>query len=306
MRIDIGGTKLFVDVDGMGLVPDGETMVERPTLILLHGGPGMDHSIFKASTLTGLTDVAQVVFYDHRGQGRSDKASPQEWTLDTWADDVVRLCDALGVTRPIVYGASFGGMVAQRYIARHPEHPAKVVLACTSARLDIGIIEAAFAKVGGPEAASVARRFWEGDASALGDYFEVCMPLYSVASRDPAIVARTVMNLEVLQHFQAGEQHTMDLRAGLAAARCPVLVLGGDLDPITPLATNEEVAASLPADHVRFVRLVGASHMEVAGDASTDLVRSFMLGELDSDEPSDRRVQEGMVGSAKVDGDVEG
>lgn len=277
MRIDIGGgTRLFVDIDGMGLVPHAHKMVERPTLVLLHGGPGMDHSGFKASTLSGLTDVAQVVYYDHRGQGRSDAATSHEWTLDTWADDVVRLCDALGVERPIVYGGSFGGMVAQRYIARHPDHPAKVVLACTSARLDIATIEAAFTKVGGPDAGAIARRFWEGDGEALGDYLEVCMPLYSVREPHPEVMARIVMNVDVLQHFQNGEQHTMDLRRGLASATCPVLVMGGHLDPVTPIETNREVAESLPPDLVRFEDLGAVSHLEVGGDAGTELVRDFI------------------------------
>ena len=88
MRIDIGGgVKLFVDIDGQGLVPDGPTMVQRPTVLLMHGGPGMDHSLYKASPLSALTDVAQVVYYDHRSQGRSDPRPPDEWTLDMWADE---------------------------------------------------------------------------------------------------------------------------------------------------------------------------------------------------------------------------
>ncbi|HXH56052.1 alpha/beta hydrolase [Iamia sp.] len=279
MRVDIGGgVRLFVDIDGLGLVPEGPTMVERPTVLFLHGGPGLDHSLYKASTLLSLTDVAQLVFYDHRGQGRSDIGSSPDWTLDIWADDVVRLCDALGIDRPIVYGASFGGMVAQRYIARHPEHPAKVVLACTSARLDVDTIAEAFEKVGGAEAASVARRFWENDLEAFGDYIEICMPLYSVAPPDPEVMGRMVMNIDVLQHFQNGEQHTMDLRAGLASARCPVLVLGGGLDPVTPLRTNEEVAASLPSELMRFEHFGDLSHREVGGNAGTDLVRAFITG----------------------------
>ncbi len=145
MRVDIGGgTRLYVDIDGAGLVPDGATMRQRPTILFLHGGPGMDHSLFKSSRLTELSDVAQLVFYDHRGQGRSDGSDPTEWNLDQWADDVVALCDALEITDPIVYGASFGGMVAQRYLARHPHHPSKVVLACTSARIDVDAIVDAF------------------------------------------------------------------------------------------------------------------------------------------------------------------
>jgi proline iminopeptidase len=47
MRIEIApGVRLFVDVEGFGLVPDGPTLREKPTLLLLHGGPGFDHSGF--------------------------------------------------------------------------------------------------------------------------------------------------------------------------------------------------------------------------------------------------------------------
>ena len=48
MRIEITpGVRLFVDVDGFGLVPEGPALREKPTLLLLHGGPGFDHSGFK-------------------------------------------------------------------------------------------------------------------------------------------------------------------------------------------------------------------------------------------------------------------
>ena len=93
MRVDIGGgVRLYVDVTGFGLVPVDGKMVERPTLLLLHGGPGLDHATYKLG-LHELSDVAQVIVYDHRGQGRSDRRTTDEWNLDTWADDVVRLCD---------------------------------------------------------------------------------------------------------------------------------------------------------------------------------------------------------------------
>jgi pimeloyl-ACP methyl ester carboxylesterase len=68
------------------------------------------------------------------------------------------LCDELGIEHPIVLGASFGGFVAQRYIARHPEHPAKVILACTATRLDLDVIEAAFTRFGSEAAGATARK----------------------------------------------------------------------------------------------------------------------------------------------------
>ena len=72
MRVALrDGTRIFFEVIGTKLVADGPTMRERPTLLLLHGGPGFDHSGL-ATTLAPLSDVAQLVLLDHRGQGRSD------------------------------------------------------------------------------------------------------------------------------------------------------------------------------------------------------------------------------------------
>ena len=62
--------KLFFDVEGASLAPSGPEMRSKPTLLLLHGGPGMDHSLFRPA-FSALADVAQVVYLDHRGQGRS-------------------------------------------------------------------------------------------------------------------------------------------------------------------------------------------------------------------------------------------
>lgn len=125
MRIEVEpGVRLYVDIDGCGLVPDGPAMRDKPTLILLHGGPGFDHSSFKP-VFGQLADAAQVVYVDHRGHGRSDRRPPQEWNLDTFADDLVRLCAVLGIEKPVVLGQSYGGFVAQRYLARHPAHPGR-------------------------------------------------------------------------------------------------------------------------------------------------------------------------------------
>ena len=81
MHVNVNGTKLFFDVDGPKLVADGGSMHERPTAGLLHGGPGFDHSNFKPE-YSRLTDVAQLVYLDHRGNGRSDWGDATTWNLD--------------------------------------------------------------------------------------------------------------------------------------------------------------------------------------------------------------------------------
>jgi pimeloyl-ACP methyl ester carboxylesterase len=243
---------------------------------MLHGGPAMDSSLFGGSGLDELTDVAQVVVYDHRGAGRSDWRSPQEWTLDTWADDVVRLCDVLGIVKPIVLGSSFGGMVAQRYLARHPGHPDRVVLAGTSARLDLDLVAACFAARGGDRAGAVAQRYLAGDQSLAADYDELCLPLYATKPFEAERFARVIANPDLDSHFTT-EWNAMDLRSGLAQVTCPVLVTGGELDPICPLEAVRDVANALPSGLVRVIELQGASHLEAAADDIAPFVRDFIL-----------------------------
>src|SRR5258708_29920731 len=132
MHVLVNGVRLFFDVEGAGLVPDGPVMREKSTLLMLHGGPGADHSIYKPD-YSALADSAQIVYLDHRGNGRSDDGPKEAWTLGQWGDDVRAFCDALGIVKPIVLGASFGGMVALAYATRHPAHPSKLILISTAA-----------------------------------------------------------------------------------------------------------------------------------------------------------------------------
>lgn len=262
MRIEIEkGLRLFVDVEGPGLVPDGAVMREKPTLICLHGGPGFDHSGFKPA-FAALADIAQIVYYDHRGHGRSDARPREEWTLDTWADDVVRLSDALGLVKPIVLGQSFGGFVAQRYLARHPGHAAKVILSSTSHHMGLARKLERFGRLGGALARDCAEAFWSRPSPATWQaYWTHCHRLYNTQSPlDPLAGARIRENIDILLHFVGGEKQAMNLLPGLARAQCPVLVLAGEEDPVCPVEDAGEIAAALPAALTRFVTLPGAGH----------------------------------------------
>jgi hypothetical protein len=52
--------RLFFDVEGAKFVPDGPVMREKPVLLMLHGGPGADHSIYRPA-YSALADIAQIV-----------------------------------------------------------------------------------------------------------------------------------------------------------------------------------------------------------------------------------------------------
>jgi proline iminopeptidase len=274
------GVRLFVDVEGPAFVPDGPVLREKPALVLLHGGPGYDHSGFKPA-FSRLADIAQVVYYDHRGHGRSDRRPALEWTLDTFADDVVRLCDALGIVKPVVLGQSFGGFVAQRYLERHPAHPAKVVLSSTSPHMGLPRKLAMFERLGGREARRIAERFWtDPNAETWAVYERVCKPLYN--TRPPAdelAGQRTLFNEEILFISARGEQQTMNLLPGLARAQCPVLVLAGEQDPVCPIEDSRDIAAALPAQWMQFASIADAGHgtWRDQPDAAFARLREFLL-----------------------------
>jgi proline iminopeptidase len=270
--------RLFVDVEGPGWVPDGPRLREKPTLLLLHGGPGYDHSSFKP-VFSQLADVAQIVYYDHRGHGRSDPRPAAEWTLDTFADDVVRLCDALGVHKPVVLGQSFGGFVAQRYLARHPGHPGKVILSSTTHHMGLQRKLAVFQRLGGEPARAAAEAFWRRPcAQTWASYNEHCRELYNTTPADPVARQRTLMNEAILFASAGGEQQTMQLLPGLAAVRCPVLVMAGEDDPVTPIEDACEIAAAIPAPWARLVSFprVGHGAWRDAPAAAMDAIRAFI------------------------------
>ena len=281
MRIEIEpGVRLYVDIDGPGLVPDGPSMRAKPTLVLLHGGPGYDHSGFKPA-FSRLADIAQIVYVDHRGHGRSDRCPASEWTLDTFADDVVRLCDALGITRPVVLGQSFGGFVAQRYIARHPAHPGKVVLSSTSPHLGLERKLAMFERLGGATARKVADAFWRAPSAATwAPYNEVCKPHYNTrAPGNDEATRRIVFNEEILFASAGGEQQSMNLLPGLARAQCPVLVMAGRLDPVCPLDDSKDIHAALPQRWRQLAVFDRSGHGAWCDepDAAFALLREFIL-----------------------------
>lgn len=287
MKIRINGTQFFFDVEGASLYAEGSTLSERPTLLLVHGGPGLDHSWFKPHH-AALAEVAQVIYLDLRGHGRSDRDVTERWTPAQWADDLRDFCDALGIVKPVVLGSSFGGVVAMTYAAKYPEHPAGLILVSSMARFVLERTLAAFERLGGKQARETAKAFWEhARADALPAYLECCLPLYTRKSRGPEALQRVTFNLDVLLHVAGGAMKTFDLRPDLHHVHCPTLILAGEDDPITPPAASEEIAAALPAGLARLVRFPGCGH-EVVNDDPEGYLK--LIGDFIAGNPAKKRI----------------
>lgn len=247
MFVNVNGARLFFDVAGPGVrIIDG-AVVQVPILLILHGGPGFDHMGAKAELLP-LTEHFQLVWIDHRGNGRSSGDDPAEWKLAQWADDVREFCDVLGISRPIVLGQSFGGHVAQAYATRYPDHPSKVIFSSICAKWDFDLMVRRFRERGGEAVGEAAANMWgRMDDEDIAVYMKICHPLYvahpeRTISRGPLIVKN-----QVLRHYlrPGAEFQSIDLRPDLAKVRCPTLVLAGTEDPIIPWELSRQMADAL-------------------------------------------------------------
>lgn len=260
MHVKVNGTRLWFDVDGPALVPDGPTLRERPTVVVVHGGPGSyDHSYFKPD-FARLTAVAQVVYLDLRGHGRSAWGDPSEWSFEVCADDLRAFCDALGIASPVVLGHSMGGIVAMLYGARHPGHASAraLIILSANARLDLERLVAGFRRVAGDRVAGLAGREYGGDSvtdeewASIFAAFGPRVPSEEQLSRRVRNLALSGPGMELLRRVDIVDQ--------LARIDCPTLVCVGEMDPVTPVAASQEIVNALTPDLGRLEVIEGAGH----------------------------------------------
>jgi proline iminopeptidase len=280
MFVQVNGARIFFDTVGPQLALGDDRMEQRPSLIVMHGGPGFDHSSLRPY-FDRFADTHHVVYIDHRGNGRST-GERETLTLAQWGDDVKAFCDALGIVKPIVYGNSFGGMVAMSYGTRHREHPGKLILSSTAARIHMDETFDIFEQRGGAEARSIAERFWKTfDEQSLADYMRVCMPLYNppgTAEDSVAVRRRAIMRPDTMRHFSLGEIRTMNAVPQLKKINCHTLVLAGSYDPITPVSCSREIFEALPESLRRIEILADAGHgvHRDQPDKAERILRSFL------------------------------
>jgi proline iminopeptidase len=258
MRVEVNGTRLWFDVDGPALVPDGREMRQRPTVVVVHGGPGSyDHSYFKPD-FARLTQGAQVVYLDLRSHGRSDWGDLGAWSFEACADDLLAFCDTLGIERPIVFGHSMGGPVVLLYGTRHPGHAGGLIVQSGFARWEHRRLVEGFRRVGGDEVAALADRSYRGEEVTDEEWARVYAAFGPHVPDDDRLARRR-------QHLELGG-HGMDLIRrldivdDLSRVESPTLVSVGELDPVTPVAAAKEIVDALPRGIGRVEVVEGAGH----------------------------------------------
>jgi proline iminopeptidase len=259
MFANIRNTRIYFDVDGAALRPQGSMLVERPTAFLIHGGPGVDHTGLKGR-YGALSQKLQLVYFDHRGQGRSARGDPREYTLDENVEDMEALRRHLGLEQIVSVGTSYGGMVAMAHAARYPVSVSHLVLIATASHG--GFLPRAvqiLAQRGTAEQIAQFDLLLAGGvdtAERLRTYFKVLGPLYA-RGHDPALsdagLERAILSPEAVNRAMGpdGFLRRFDLRPELANITAPTLILAGRHDWICPPELAQEIRALIPHAELR-------------------------------------------------------
>lgn len=97
-------------------------------LIIVHGGPGGSQYIYERIPGRCLEQELDVIYYEQRGCGRSEKAKDQDYLMETLIADLNSLILDLGYEKVILLGFSFGAELVVEYTLKHPKNIHKIIL----------------------------------------------------------------------------------------------------------------------------------------------------------------------------------
>jgi proline iminopeptidase len=276
VRID--DTSLFVETRGEG-----------EPLIVLHGGPGLDHHEF-ADYLDPLTDAFRLLLVDMRSCGRSDPTPPSTWTLERHAQDVVMLARAMRLERYAVLGHSYGAFVVLQSAVDFPGMASRTIVSSgiPSMRFLGPFVEANLARFEPESLRRQVAESWarephvatrEGFARLMADQF----PFHFADPLDPRIAdylertEDTVYAPDVLRHSSADGYGGIEVEDRLGLVSSPTLVLAGRHDRTCSVEAARTITAGIPtAELVVFER---SGHMTFVEEQEAYLaaVRDFLL-----------------------------
>src|ERR1700722_14019168 len=247
--------------------------------VMLANGFGCDQNMWRL-VAPGLAEDFRVVLFDHVGSGQSDMSywDPQRYqTLDSYTDDILRICHELDLRQLTFVGHSVSAMMGVLAAVREPDLFAKLILVGPSPRyLDDGGYRGGFS---------------EGDIGELLDSLDSNYLGWSAAMA-PVIMGnpdRPELGEELTNSFcrtdpQAARAFARttflsDNRSDLARVTTPTLILQCSSDVIAPPEVGAYVHAHIPASTLVTLPATGhCPHLSAPG-ATLAAIRSFALAD---------------------------
>jgi proline iminopeptidase len=273
-----------VDLDATVKLADGVGLFVREVgdgfpVIVLHGGPGLDHSSFRPY-LDPLGDDFRLLYVDERGQGRSERVDPTTLSLDVFARDVDLLAKALGLEQFALLGHSFGAIITTKHAVEIGTAAAYVISgggdSSAALEVDVNASLEAMGEAGVPIMASWEQEKTVATEDELKELLRVQMPFHFAGDPPPGYGMDTIGTPDVLRHFANIGYGDFDYVPDLHRVSKPTLVIVGEHDrTTTPRAArvlHEGIAGS------RLVVLPEVGHMSFVEtpEPYIEAVRSFL------------------------------
>jgi pimeloyl-ACP methyl ester carboxylesterase len=224
--------------------------------LLLIMGLGASSAAWDPSLVDALAQDFQVITFDNRGTGRSDKPD-EPYTLNLLADDAAALLDHLRIGRAHIFGVSMGGMIAQEFALNHAARVQTLTLGCTTfggknavpaPPASLAILTASREGISAEE---VIRRGWP--LSYSHDYIESHRADLEAAI--PRLLEHPTPPFAFRRHFEATlKLHTY---SQLKEIKAPTLVVAGAEDVLIPARNAELIAAQIPGARLLIIPGVG-------------------------------------------------
>jgi proline iminopeptidase len=250
-------------------------------LIVLHGGPGLDHSMFRPY-LDPLGDEFRLFYVDERGQGRSERVDPTTLSLEVFAHDVDLLAEALELDGFALLGHSFGAIIATYHATELGTAAAYVISGGgdASEALDADV-EASLEALGNGRETIAAS--WEAEKTVeteeqLKQLLHDQMPFHFHGEPPPGYAEETVGSPEVLRYFANIGYGAFDYRPKLSSVRKPTLIVVGEHDRTTTPRAARVLHEGIPSSEL--VVIPDAGHMSFVEKSEPYLtaVRRFLSG----------------------------
>jgi proline-specific peptidase len=240
-----------------------KTLGRGMPLLLLHGGPGADHTDFLPA-LNPLASRYQLVLIDERGSGRSERLQdPRGYTLNHMVQDIEQVRKHLRIRQFVVLGHSFGGILAQAYAVRHPRQVLGLVLAGTSSSANS--VDRDFRRIRQSLPKGLRSRLERCEKAGIFESNGAYTKAYAAASAQalaPCMFAKTPprrfkhpppLGMDVLREMWVrrsdfridGNLKGFDFTGSLSRVKAPALVVIGDRDMIST-ESADLTRASLP------------------------------------------------------------
>jgi proline iminopeptidase len=243
-RKKINGAELFLSVKGKG-----------ETLIVLHGGPGLNHNYFKPH-LEDLEKKFRVVYYDQRASGQSSTPSADSLTMNYFVEDLEALRQYLKVEKIKVLAHSWGGVLLAHYALKYPKHIAKVMLvspAMLSREYDQQAAAAGKARATKQDSLDRAAIVSKGNMQ-LEDYDKMLRISFNASAYDRKNIDNLNLNLPanfvnasraLFTGLMKDDASSANLYDSLKKFNFPVLIIHGQAD-ILPMESIERMRKNLP------------------------------------------------------------